>query len=779
MNACTRIASVVDARGLWAPGVAGLLAAAGATAQSAAGQESLAEVVVTAQKREQKLQEVPIAVSIVGAAALEEAGGFNIEGLRSLVPTLNLRKTNTALNQALFLRGVGTINFAIAAQPSVAYVLDGVVMSSSGEAFGDLFDVERVEVLRGPQGTLFGKNSSAGVVNVISKMPGREYGGYIDAGIYEGTEFKLKAGLDTPLSASLRGRTTAFYGNYDGYIKNITQTPAGGDENGYHRKGVRTLWQADPSDKVRLTFSADYRKSDDNCCAEIIGTRPTGPTAAAYLVALAGTTFNGVDARTIKQNLAMRQYERAYGTSLQLDADLAGGLTLTSITAWRKWDVTEIREGDFTDVGAAWVGVFQQHDFGPQTQKTLSEELRVVSASGGFVDYVAGVYASKTDAERYFERDDIVCTASTLPPDATGLRPCQPGLSTITPVSANATFGATLKSLAAFGDGTFHVADRWRLVAGLRFTKDDLDYFHNRVPAPFAAPGIRTDTTGFTGSSSKNNVSGRAGVQWDASHDLMTYFTYARGYKGPAYNVFFNMTATDKNLIDAETADSFELGLKSTLLDGAMVLNTAVFDAKYKNFQANNFLVLNGTVITTLTNAGDVSTKGFEADFVSKGIGGVDLTGGIAYTDTRVDRVKTPAGSIPTYLVGSPLPFAPKWKGTIGLEHRAKYAAFDLVPAISYAYQTWQNSILVPGNPATQIQAQQTRIDSYGTVDGSLTLIAPDNRYRLAVIGHNLTNKSYAALLQTGGPAGTIRYQIPREASQYFGVDLRVNFGAR
>ena len=134
------------------------------------------EIIVTAQKREQNLQSVPIAVSVVSGRLAESVGGFNVESLKTLVPTLNIRKTNTALNQAIFLRGVGTINFAIAAQPSVAAVLDGVVLASAGEAFGDLYDVERVEVLRGPQGTLFGKNSSAGVVNIVSKKPGSTAG---------------------------------------------------------------------------------------------------------------------------------------------------------------------------------------------------------------------------------------------------------------------------------------------------------------------------------------------------------------------------------------------------------------------------------------------------------------------------------------------------------------------------------------------------------------------------------------------------------------------------
>ena len=157
---------------------------------------SLDTIVVTAQKRDQPLQDVPVAVTYIDGSQLETAGGFNVESLKMLVPSLNIRKTNTSLNQALFLRGVGTINFAIAAQPSVAFTLDGVVFSSAGEAFGDLYDVNRIEVLRGPQGTLFGKNSSAGVVNVLSRMPGTDFGGYVDVGWFEDNERRVKAAVD-------------------------------------------------------------------------------------------------------------------------------------------------------------------------------------------------------------------------------------------------------------------------------------------------------------------------------------------------------------------------------------------------------------------------------------------------------------------------------------------------------------------------------------------------------------------------------------------------------
>jgi len=739
---------------------------------------ALEEIIVTAQKREQKLQEVPIAVSVVSGSQVEALGGFNAESLKQLVPSLNVRKTNTQLNQALFLRGVGTINFAIAAQPSVAFVLDGVVLSSAGEAFGDMYDVERVEVLRGPQGTLFGKNASAGVVNVVSKRPGKELGGYIDLGWYEDDEMRVKAALDAPVSDKFRTRTTATWGDFDGYIDNISDTPAGGKLNGYDRYGVRTVWEIDAPNDVLFTLIGDYRKSEDNCCVEVIGGAPTGTQAAALALLLDGTDYlKGDESRKVRQNLVMQSNEKAWGLSAQVDIGV-GDYTVTSITAYRTWDSTEIREGDWLDAGAAYVGINQLHDIGPQTQKTISQEVRLASPRNDLsewfsYEYVGGAYFAKTSADRYFRRDTVVCRSSTLAPDATGLRPCTPAASVIEEPSADADFGADFENLALFADGTFHLGDSWRVIAGLRWTQDDLSFEHTYNFSPIAGPGIRSQAGGGTaylyGRNESDNVSGRAGLQFDVSDDLMAYATYSRGYKGPAYNVFFNMTANNAAVIDEETADSYELGFKSTLFDGRMILNGALFSAKYDNFQANNFLFLNGTLITTLTNAGEVSTEGFELDFLARPIDKLTLSGGVAYTDAKVDKFFTPPGSTPTVRDDTKLPLAPEWKASVSAEYRFELDALDIVPNLLYVYTDDQYADL--NEPAI------TLIPAYSTVDLSVALADKDDRYRLTLIGRNLTDESYAAMITRGGPGGAPRLQIPRDADRYFGAQFRVNFG--
>jgi iron complex outermembrane receptor protein len=774
--------------------VAALAAAPAARAQEASTTAGgLEEIIVTAQKREQKLQEVPIAVSVVRGNQLDSVGGFNAEALRQLVPSLNIRKTNTQLNQALFLRGVGTINFAIAAQPSVAFVLDGVVMSSAGEAFGDMYDVERVEVLRGPQGTLFGKNASAGVVNVVSTKPGEELGGYVDFGWYEDNEMRLKAALDAPISDTLRTRTTATWGNFDGYIDNISDTKAGGELNGYDRWGVRTIWEADPTENVQLTFIGDYRKSDDNCCVEVVGEPLSGAQAAAVATLLEGTDYyKGEDSRKVRQNLEMRSEEEAWGLSLQADVSF-GDYLLTSITAYRTWDSTEIREGDWLDAGPAYVGINQLHDFGPQTQDTFSQELRIAAPRNELndwfaYDYVAGVYYATTSADRYFRRDTEVCRSSTLAPDATGLRPCAQGSSVFAAPTANADFGADFDNFAVFADGTFHLGAQWRVIAGLRSTWDDLSYDHTYTFATSPGPGIRdvSDpecTVGgvpcvsrtIKGSHDSDEISGRAGLQFDINDDFMTYFTYSRGYKGPAFNVFFNMRLRDSEVIAAETADSYELGLKSTLADGRVIVNAALFSAQYDNFQANNFFFFNNALITTLTNAGEVSTEGFELDFLTQPLDNLSISGGLAYTDAKVDKFYTPPGQVAQIADGSPLPLAPEWKFSLNAEYRFELDAIDIVPNLLWVYTDDQYSDLISKTqPAVQ---ELVLIPAYDTIDLSVAFADKDDRYRLTLIGRNLTDESYAALITRGGPANAPRLQIPRDADRYFGAQFRVNFG--
>jgi iron complex outermembrane receptor protein len=725
---------------------------------------------VTATKRAQNLQDVAAAITVVSGAAIDNRGEGTVEALRELVPSLNLKASQTGLDSSIFLRGVGTINFSIAAEPSVAFVIDGVVQARAGEAFSELYDVARVEVLRGPQGTLFGKNASAGVINITTRKPGDSFGASLDLGYFTEKEYRARVAVDVPLGPNVRTRIVGAYGWYDGFLKNLT---TGDTVNGYERWGVRGIVEADAGERLKLTFIGDYREADDDCCTEIIGNPPGGAAAGS----LNGVTFRGAGTRDIRQNFLTSTREQSWGLSLQADLDLGNIGTLTSITAYRDWENRGTRDGDWLD--RPFVGVAQLHDFGPQPSDTFTQEVRV--AGGDRLQYVVGGFFYQANAERTFQRDVITCSATTLPPVTGGARPCStaPGVSTLTFPSSVATFGSELTNWAFFGDFTFSLTDAFRLLAGARYTDDLVKAYHDRVPSPIPGPGVLTIGSGYRLRTTNDNFSVKAGAQIDLGVGDMAYFTYTQGYKGPAFNVFFNQNPNQLNVIEAETADAFELGVKLQGLDGTITVNTALFYAKYQNFQANNFDELNGVVITRLTNAGDISTRGVEVDFLMRPADNFTVSGGFAYTDAQIDEFNLPPGSPPTAddRSGEQLPFAPTWKGNVAVSWTAKMDSlpFDIVPGFSINFVSDQVSDLQNAQPART----QLTIPSYFTIDASVALVDRDNRWRLSFLGRNLTDENFAVVQAPGGPGGSIRYLAARDSERYFGVALRLNYGAR
>jgi iron complex outermembrane recepter protein len=565
---------------------------------------------------------------------------------------------------------------------------------------------------------------------------------------------------------------------------------------------VRGVVEADASEALKLTFIADYRKSDDDCCGNVIGGLPLGATLGAVPARLlSGIQLLGDRTRQVRNNLVTATEETSWGASLQADLEV-GDHILTSISAYREWDNREVREGDWLDAGAAYIGVNQLHDDGPQTSSTLSQELRITSPTGGLIEYVAGLYYYRAKAERSFTRNVIECRSTTAPVDATGSAPCTPALSTFNTASGTAVFGSTFQNYAAFGQATINVSDSFRLIAGLRYTKDDLSSFLNRTFTQNNPPAGRVNAPGinpafsFAGKTDKTNLSGKAGVQFDFSDDVMGYATFARGYKGPAFNTFFNMIrnvpsnpavassrpfptlpiADNTEVIDAETVNSYEIGFKNRFLDNKVILNIAAYYAKYKNFQANNTDVVAGVNTTRLTNAGDVSTRGFEIDLLLRPTENLSFSGGYAFTDAKIDNFKVPPTAAPgtSNRSGEQLPLTSKHKLSFGGDYVGDLAGIGKYYFGSdIAYQSKQVSDLQAA-PATRLALT---IPDFALVNASLGFSDANDRYRLTFIGKNLFDTSFASLVATGGPGGTLQYLIPREADRYFGATLRIKLG--
>lgn len=757
-----------------------LLAAAPAMAQDAeADSEGVGDIVVTANRIAQNLQDVPIAVSAVSGDRLAETGTNSLESIGDLVPSVTFRKGTTSANSAIVMRGVGTISFSIAAEPSVSTVVDGIVLSRSGQSFIDLVDIDRLEVLRGPQGTLFGKNASAGLVNIISAGGTDTLEVNALAEYYEGDEFRVRGSISGPLGANLSGRLTGFYGTYDGNIRNVNPA-VGQDVNGYEHMGVRGILDYD-NGPSRLRLIADYFEANDDCCAEVTGVS-RGATLDA-LLAIPGGNARGENQRAVNHNLVTQTLDRQWSLTASGDFDISDSHTLSLIGGYRNWRNRELREGDFLPM--AVVGTAQLHDNGLVETDQYSFEARIASDPNEAFFYQVGAFYWHSDNSQDFTRSVISCTLSSLPALPGGAVPCN---TTTFNATNNAIFPtATSRSdvnstnYALFGQATYRFTDQFSLTAGLRWTRDELDFVHTRAPGvdsrtglPATGPGVSGNPAGgtiaaggngtntSTGSSSNSNFSGRVSAQFEPNDDLMLYASWTRGYKGPAFNVFFNHTApTNAVPIDEETSDSYELGLRSELADGRLQFNATAFRATYDGFQANNFILLNGAVVSNLTNAGTVRTSGFEIDTVAVPMSGLTLRGSLAFADAKVVRFNpNPLTNAPSALNGTRLPLAPKVNWNVSADYEA-----DLNDDMRIYFGTSYSRT----GPQFSDLGNAGRLDSYGIWNASIGVSDPDDRYRLSFVVRNIGDISYILLNTSAGQ----RLHIPRDADRYFGITLR------
>ena len=782
--------------------IAGLAGTVSATAEEAAGWQ-LEEVVVTAQKREEKLSDVPIAVTALTSEQIGAAFANNIEDLQSMVPSVSYRKGNTTRNSALTVRGIGTISFSIAAEPSVSTVVDGVVLGRSGQAFGDLYDLERVEVLRGPQGTLFGKNASAGVVNMTTKRPTEEFTGSVEAQLFQDNEYSLKASISGPLSDTARGSLTILDKQFDGYVKNVFNNQM---TNGYDRSGMRGMLEFDVSDDTSMLIIAEKYDAKDECCTDLellpSGRNPASEAAPSSLGIVNGVADIDMDLRKVDHDLTTETLDSHTALSVQLNTAV-GEHELTSITAYRSWDNTEIREGDFTSIAGdsnlpMWQAPFQLHDLGPQEWRQFSQEIRLASSAGEALEYQVGAFYMNIESERNFTRDascqnnagqldqamtwyanetltgtDLTAALADLDAYAAA-----EGVSCNANdiVSATAFMSTEFNNWAVFGDGKYSINDSTRLLFGMRYTDDEVSYSHNRVSNDQygrRGVGVRpaTENTNFDGSTSQTNVSGKFGIQTDLNADSMFYATATQGYKGPGFNIYYNFKANgdDAAPISEELSTSLEAGYKYT--SDTLILNAAIFQTDIEDFQANNSDCSDGACITRLTNAGDVSTEGVELDFTWAPMEHLTLSGGLAAIKAEIDKFNCPDPTATSCSArsGLPVPFAPELKYSLMAQYVIPRENMDIIINGSFVHTDEQVAGL-PGNDGSQNPA--ALLPEHDMVNASIGFSFDDDRYRVSIVGKNLGDESYVSTYSGDG----FRYQVPRDASRYFGAAFKASF---
>jgi iron complex outermembrane receptor protein len=728
----------------------------------------LEEIVVTAQKRAQSAQDVPVAMTVIGADALANVGGSRMQDLTQLSPSLTITEGSNQNNHSIVLRGIGTSAFSIGVESAVLVVIDDVATGLPGQGFNDLQDIERIEVLRGPQSTLFGKSASAGVINITTKAPTDEFSGSAEVMVTDDDEQRYSAGLSGPINDELSFRVSAAIGRYDGNIKNLNTDRMinGRDSESYRGK---LLWQ--PSDRFDATVSGYYTKTEAECC-EYVLLNKTPDIRNLFGVAtnaqLAGIT-PGADNFTTSVDPEPISDAKDYGGSLKLNYYLDDH-TLTNITA-RSHYFAE----DFSDFDGAIGPLLGQPDgltqFGFFRGDTFSNELRLATSTPGALQYVAGLYYADNSYTRRFTR--------------TG--PAQPG-------DWRGETGS--KTYAIFGQADYEISQGTKLIAGLRWSREDISFTYDRYNNAGGNPPFTTN-----GSASDTAVTGKAGIQQEIDDTLMAFATYSRGYKGQAFDLtssFTTPTNPARNPVRPETSNSYELGMKGDFLDRRARLSLTGFLTDYNDFQAQSQVAEFGGSLF-LANVGKLRTKGVEAEGSWLATDNLTLNGSVAYVDAMIRSFpdaecyfgQTAAqgctiratGGRAQDLAGHRLANSPEWKFNVGADLELPLGELPFTSTINVNY-AWQSEVNfdLKDNP-------NTRQGAYGITNLSIAFEdKAEGRYRLTLFARNLFDKHYFSSLTdlTNGlianpypnPATVIdlRGRRARDASRYLGARFSIKY---
>lgn len=728
----------------------------GQSAASATGTPTAAgEIVVTARFRNEKLRDVPIAISVVSGATATSQNLNNIQDIARVLPAVNFRTGQSNKDRTIFIRGVGTIATSPGVESSVSTVLDGVVLVRPGQMTFDLLDLERLEVLRGPQGTLFGKNASAGVVNIVTKTPDRTPEHILDLGAYQGGEYRAQALISGPLTGNTEYSLGGFYGKYRGNVYNLAD---GHHVNGYERYGVRGKLVLHPTEDIRVLLIGDYTHSWDNTPTAVYASSsrvafPTNvvtPSLAFQNALVAQGTPPSGDNKTINSTFDSHVKDRNYGVSANVEWTL-GDYTVTSISAWRGWRNHQFPDWDGHNVLAA--GVPQGVDDGQVRFHQVSQELRLASPRGGLIDYVLGLYFLNAKTDEIYSRS-VTQLVGGAPVANRGV----------------ARYGVNSFNYAAFGEANVHPTDKLTFLVGARVIKDHLSFYETRVSdTATGVPGIRPSFSATPASTGVVDWSGRAGVQYKITPRMTGYFTVSRGYKGPAFNPFFNQQAFDTAALKPETSLSYELGLKGSILNGLIDTSLAGFITHYDGFQANYNDVYLGAPVLRLINAGKVSSKGVEFDVTAHPLRGLNLTVAGSRLNAKIDSFACPAGATNCVSInGQPLPYAPKWKVSGNASYQIPLTnELKLELQSDYTYQTKTQYSLS--------ETPDTIQPAYGIWNASIGLIDRRN-WEAHLVVKNIADKHYSSFLSYGVYSVGVARFVPRDNDRYFGGNVRLHF---
>jgi iron complex outermembrane receptor protein len=749
----------------------------------------LEEIVVTAQKRAENLQNVPISVSVVSGDALTKANVSAFSDLSKFAPSMTMTAGDQPANSAIVIRGVGTFAFSVAAEPSVLVVIDDVAVGYQAQAFTDLVDIDRVEVLNGPQSTLFGKSASAGLVNVTTKAPTDTWSYFGEVKVTNDDERRAALSLSGPISDTLSFRLSGSFRYWGGNVNNLTSGSKIDDDR---TGGVRGKLQWRPNDDLSATFTVHFNEDRAECCGVPLVKLGPGATLFGKPALTPAVAIPGINPNPNNDSVRVDQAPIANAEDVGFTSHIAynfGNVTLLAITGIDQYHLHDLTDFDTTDASTLQYftpftntnptgssppstptqlngGLLQGGRF---SVKTFSQEFRLASNGAHDFNYVAGAYFSDEDLVRVFGRGFVGNTKAI----------------------ANWRGETKYDNYAVFGQTTWTFAPRTTLITGLRFNREESSYTYDDYYRVIHFPSFGNPTSDVD-----NVVTGKLGLQFQATQGIMAFAFAAKGYKGVAYDLVTGLSNAEAASfpVKPEHSDDYEAGLRTEWLDRRLIVNATVFDTEYKDFQVQTIVpnVLNSFI---LTNIPKVRTRGVELESVAQITSELHAALSYAYIDAHA--VDYPVGqcysgqTLPATCTASPafqnldgatLPNAPKNKVSISLDYKRTIPGVP-VDADFTVNSVWQSAenFAITRDPGT-IQP------SYGITNMNLQFIPQAfSNLSFSVFCNNVFDKHYAANLSNvrsnwafpnPAPVGTAyAHELPRDYDRFFG--LRVAFASK
>ena len=732
-----------------------------------ANNQGLADIIVTAEKRSESLQRTPLAISAVSSELIESRNITSAAQLGAIAPNITTTTgPNSSTHLIVHIRGIGESEPILTADPPVSLYVDGIVVGRSTGAIFDVVDLERIEVLRGPQGTLYGRNTTGGAVNFITRKPGDEFGVRVMAGYGNYDSLQTRVSLDTGRlgGSGIKATLSYMHKERDGYVDSLLQSDSK-DPGAYNNEAVRVAVAFDNDGPFRANYAFDWTQA--RAVAPASQLTVMGANQLAYFSrspAYGGTQLVGPSADRLSQirSEGTFTFDETESHSLTLEADVTDDITIRSLTGWRRWRGDTLNtdiDGNAglrglvaspAPVGARDISIFGADKF--NRQKQFTQELNLLGKFGPVDFLLGGFYFRERASEDNPQYYTFVIANPALPGGLGGAN-----------LTNRLIYNTENVSKALFGQVTWNLDDQWSVTGGLRYTEDEKT-LDQRSPATL----VRTLNRKF----SKLNYA--ATLQYQATPEFMVYARTASGYKAGG----FNARAVNEGY-DPESVTNYELGAKTDFFNRRLRINATLFYAKLDDKQLNQFTANSGGAASVTVNAGKGDFKGIELEVDALPIDQLRLNGSFGYTDRNFSEFRIFEPGVGFRDVADLARYS--YSASTTFTGGAQYTFGDMLGGqlsarLDYTYRSKIYFNVLP-LPAFAPFDQAIAAKGVGLLDGRIALSKMElggSRAEFAIWGRNLTNEKYRVSGIDFGSLGfgTNTYGLPRT----YGAEMRMEF---